>query len=554
LGHCDATVDAGESIQDAIDAADPGHTICVAAGTFEEDQASFRDMFIDKSLNLIGAGSGQTIVGLSQGKTNGVEIRGENITDILIEGFTFTRRDGADHASNFNLRFGETATTFDSLVLRDVEVAWAKGRNVALDVNGTYHGVVIEHSNFHTSGAWGFSARGVVDSMHVEESRFDDNGWDNPAHGIGFDIDVGTQAQNISVIGGSFSNNTSKGINLTNLKDSTFTGVTANDNTQAIVLYEWRGASENIIIAGCTAHGNAQDGVFIGRQENFTIDHVTVDGCNLQNNSRTGLFTWVIVDTAPASTGIEILNSHFEQNQRGIWLEMPTNGLTVSDNVVLDSALHGITVFDANATIEGNTVRDSAFSGIIVLGSQGVTIENNIVEDNVEAGILAGTSTNVSILGNTIQRNSLSAEFNRGGVNLFGDLADSNVNDNRIADNGDAGIWVEPGSGAGNAAHGNCIEGNAAGAFNNSPNVLDATDNWWGDASGPSDEGPGTGDSVSANVDFDPWLTGGCPLDPPPPPPDPETRADCMRGGWQDYGFENQGHCLQYVKTGVDNR
>jgi hypothetical protein len=42
---------------------------------------------------------------------------------------------------------------------------------------------------------------------------------------------------------------------------------------------------------------------------------------------------------------------------------------------------------------------------------------------------------------------------------------------------------------------------------------INATNNWWGHDSGPGGVGPGTGDEVSANVDYDPWLgvpvTGG---------------------------------------------
>jgi hypothetical protein len=37
---------------------------------------------------------------------------------------------------------------------------------------------------------------------------------------------------------------------------------------------------------------------------------------------------------------------------------------------------------------------------------------------------------------------------------------------------------------------------------------VDATNNWWGDVSGPSGVGPGTGDAVSVDVDYDPWLAG----------------------------------------------
>ena len=35
---------------------------------------------------------------------------------------------------------------------------------------------------------------------------------------------------------------------------------------------------------------------------------------------------------------------------------------------------------------------------------------------------------------------------------------------------------------------------------------LNATNNWWGAKDGPSGVGPGSGDAVSANVDYDPWL------------------------------------------------
>lgn len=36
--------------------------------------------------------------------------------------------------------------------------------------------------------------------------------------------------------------------------------------------------------------------------------------------------------------------------------------------------------------------------------------------------------------------------------------------------------------------------------------TLNAELNWWGDASGPSGVGPGSGGAVSNNVDYDPWL------------------------------------------------
>ena len=48
--------------------------------------------------------------------------------------------------------------------------------------------------------------------------------------------------------------------------------------------------------------------------------------------------------------------------------------------------------------------------------------------------------------------------------------------------------------------------------------MINATNNWWGAATGPSGVGPGDGDSVSANVDFSGFLSAailGCPTLPP---------------------------------------
>lgn len=37
-------------------------------------------------------------------------------------------------------------------------------------------------------------------------------------------------------------------------------------------------------------------------------------------------------------------------------------------------------------------------------------------------------------------------------------------------------------------------------------------------------------------------------------PADPTTRQDCMNGGWEDFGFKNQGQCIRFVNTGKDSR
>ena len=34
----------------------------------------------------------------------------------------------------------------------------------------------------------------------------------------------------------------------------------------------------------------------------------------------------------------------------------------------------------------------------------------------------------------------------------------------------------------------------------------------------------------------------------------PETKNDCKKGGWEEYGFNNQGQCIRFVNTGKDSR
>lgn len=35
---------------------------------------------------------------------------------------------------------------------------------------------------------------------------------------------------------------------------------------------------------------------------------------------------------------------------------------------------------------------------------------------------------------------------------------------------------------------------------------------------------------------------------------DPTTKQECMNDGWMDFGFKNQGKCIQFVNTGKDSR
>ncbi|HHY54570.1 MAG TPA: DUF11 domain-containing protein [Chloroflexi bacterium] len=79
-----------------------------------------------------------------------------------------------------------------------------------------------------------------------------------------------------------------------------------------------------------------------------------------------------------------------------------------------------------------------------------------------------------------------------------------------ISGNGEDGIRISGGSGS--AFIGTGIYNNAGMGLNNTTvQTVTATYNWWGDLSGPGGQGPGSGDEVSANVEYTPWLSAeGC--------------------------------------------
>jgi hypothetical protein len=147
----------------------------------------------------------------------------------------------------------------------------------------------------------------------------------------------------------------------------------------------------------------------------------------------------------------------------------------------------------------------------------GITFSNNEAHDVDDGVILASSSKDVTVgPGNYLHKNKKGVQIESG--------ADLNmVLNNRIHQNSIVGIQVNgplavpagSPSGPSNEAHCNSIWGNTDGVLNFNAFVFDAELNWWGHPTGPSGAGLGKGDTVTANVDFDPWLSnpphsGGC--------------------------------------------
>jgi len=148
----------------------------------------------------------------------------------------------------------------------------------------------------------------------------------------------------------------------------------------------------------------------------------------------------------------------------------------------------GIGTYDAgtNITFAHNTVYDvqNAFA---LNGGSDVTIEHNTIYDcHTGVRIEKGTDWNI-IRSNSIKNNTYA-------IRCSDNLGDNNAAYyNKFV--GNTGTDPEFLAYVGAVSH---CEGTT--------HTLDATYNWWGASDGPGTVGPGSGDTVSTNVYYDPWF------------------------------------------------
>ena len=230
------------------------------------------------------------------------------------------------------------------------------------------------------------------------------------------------------------------------------------------------------------------------------------------------------------------------------------NGTTVEDN---NATTYGGAIWGGssitlnNASILRNHAGDAG-GGIFNEGGTFTISGSEIADNSAErgAGLFAeGSNVIVNISGSTISGNTATGQgggifyapyYGTGGLTI-----DTSVLSQNSASYG-GGIHTQHGgtvtitntmflsnmatSGYGGAFHAisteittgtfslnqSCVVDNSTtSVMNETPNPsVDATNTWWGTSDGPSGVGPGSGDSVSTNVTFVPFLTtppAGCP-------------------------------------------
>jgi hypothetical protein len=175
------------------------------------------------------------------------------------------------------------------------------------------------------------------------------------------------------------------------------------------------------------------------------------------------------------------------------------NLLVENDNSATTPSLalraSGQATIRGSVTVVGTSIEMDGFrivpakttnNGIILRGAQNSKITNCVITGFQGTGILIEAGT----VGIIIEHNAI----HRCGT-AVGCLAGEAAAVNYVAGAAD-NVRINYSSIAGNMNHGvNNMNGQG----------VDATLNWWGDSSGPGGVGQGTGDSVTANVDYSDW-------------------------------------------------
>lgn len=258
--------------------------------------------------------------------------------------------------------------------------------------------------------------------------------------------------------------------------------------------------SDHVVIRGNHATGNLFAGILVDNSTDVLIEN------NLVREQQYGIILHddvsdVIVreNTAVANEdGILAAHSHtvevYENEARG----NHASGIVIDDtrqalvyaNLASTNAFDGIRLLEAHDTaVYENTASQNGWIGVFAQASNGTTIENNVLEENGRDGILLRATYAATVHNNTLVANE------RDGLRIF-DAHDTQLVDNHI-------------------------EGHSVGMSVDADSTLvDARDNWWGHATGPSGgiedacsdetivaEGEGAVIAAQAAVCFAPWHT-----------------------------------------------
>jgi hypothetical protein len=275
-------------------------------------------------------------------------------------------------------------------------------------------------------------------------------------------------------------------------------------------------------ISDVTALHNGDDGIEVGGYDGSAA--WTIRGANASLNRDVGITVglsegdWRILDSTT--------NDNFDGLGMGVYILSRESAWTIGNHTASDNSFYGIDVagsFSGAWTIHNSTLSDNSGSGLNAHDVESNwVVRDTVLRGNYDWGLRAGNSPDEFRLERiTVRDNSL------GGIAATYTTGQWRIENSTIENNGDyrgrfglnaeytEGLWTVTNT---------SITGNVNGGINAEEGatdrpVGDATDNWWGQSSGPAaGQCVGNVDCVpyldsspagDAGTELDPYLDGG---------------------------------------------
>ena len=491
-------------IQAAVDLAVPGATVTAPAGMYAED------VTVDKELTLKGPNSGTPG---DENRGNEATIEGQVIisaSGAVFDGFNVTPGSVSSNSTGEALRIGGTPNnvTVKNNIVRDANgdnlPTWegldgivAFGGEAGTPIDGvTISKNLVKNLDGRDTkgGAAGISIQGNVQNATVTDNRVTSIGQQSTAWAFG-----------ITVRGTENHEETPSDVNV---KDNDVSSVLSNPSTSTVgVGFGFEGGDVNSVTVENNSFSNTALQV-----EDKTLD--VGPGLNLDNIINQNNNTFDRAVTIRNSNG----NVKDEGGVQRIYspispaVENADPGETVQVN---DGNYDEVVTVGKRLTVQNaSTPTVNAFD----VAADNVTIDGFKITGGTVGGETAGIVVQSSTSGHTFSANTLNGPGDGTGLRVRSGARDTEITENNISD------WTlgvdasAPGQNV--QVTGNCITGNAtAGVQSSGGQILTAAGNYWGAASGPSGDYPGTGDAAvgPVTVDFSPEPVAACPSGDPTP-------------------------------------
>ena len=446
-----------QKIQDAVNVSENGDTVRVFAGTYHEN------VRVNKSLNLFGDGSEDTVI---NGSYNGdvVTITSDyvNLSGFMITGSGNVPNAGIHIQSDHNL-ICENNCSNDGV---GVGIYLEKSDNNKL-MNNTFskseNGIYLSNGCKYNTIVHNIVNSNSESGIHLNNADHNNISDNTVSSNVGHGIYLHT-GSNYNFLSFNRVSKNDYGIHFRESMRNTLTNNDVSNNRFGIYPID----SDHNTIVDNTANDNTYDGIRVLNNGDYT----TIVGNTVMNNARYG----IAITNSDMCT---ISNNIAKGSELGISV-FHSDENTITDNFVSTSN-NGIRLYSSdNNTMTGNTADSNIFGVYIYKRSGDNKITDNMVSNNIEYGIrFSDTSKENEIINNTVIGNKI-------GISSLINSTDNIAYNNNIYKNTEYGI-------------------NAS-----SDSIINATNNWWGDASGPYhpvNNSAGKGDRVTDYVEFDPWLS-----------------------------------------------